>query len=158
MKQLLLAVAALLVISGSVSAQESYTVNASATNVVRVERERVRWNTFVCTRFALAASCTQAQACVAAGVTGGASCTVANARAADVEIFSNNLAGRDAFFSFQLLLKLVLPVLKANDVSSDHSSQQTNWTNGSTAVKDAMCAAAGAPVPATTALGCNLYP
>lgn len=158
MKQLLLAVAALVLISGSASAQESYTVNASAANVVRVERERVRWNTFVCTRFALPASCTQAQACVAAVVTGGASCTVVNARAADVEIFANSLAGRDAFFTFQLLVKLVLPSLKGNDVNFDHNAQQANWNAGNDTVKNAMCAAAGAPVPTTVAAGCNLYP
>lgn len=148
----------MLVIGSAASAQETYSIPVTAGNVVRVDRQRVRWNTSVCVRFALVASCTQAQACVPAGVVGGASCTVANARAEDVEIFANTQAGRELFFIHQILVKLLLPTLKEGDVNADYNAQRVNWNAGNNTVKDAMCAAALAPVPASVALGCNLYP
>ncbi len=158
MKQFLLAVAALFVISGTASAQESYTTPVGAQNVVKVNRARLRWNAAVCARYALSATCTQAQVCVPAGVAGGASCTAAAARAVDVEIFANTQPGRELYFIHQLLVKLVVPSLQSSDVIDDITAQQRNWTLGNDTVKNAMCLAAGAPVPATVVLGCNLYP
>ena len=56
----------LLSLAGIASAQETYsvTINLPA-NVAKIDIGRVAYNTGVCSRFALPASCTQAQACAA---------------------------------------------------------------------------------------------
>lgn len=140
------------------SAQETYSVAVPAADVNLVQRSRILWNASVCARFALAASCTQAQACTAAGAPGGASCTAVQARSVDVEIFADTLAGREGFFIRKLLTRLRRDILARDIAGRDGDLQCTNWRAGNDTVKNAMCAAAGAPVPATVALGCNLCP
>lgn len=159
MKRLLLAIVAVLGLPVVVSAQEIYSVNAPATDVNTIERERVKWNTSVCATGSLPASCTQAQICGSARwvsiVGGGASCTAVQARAVDIEIFANSQAGREGFF-VRKLLPILRVILRATNKISDAEAKCINWRNGNDTVKNAMCAAAGAPVPATVALGCQL--
>lgn len=142
----------------SVSAQETWSVNAPAKDVALVDRARAAWNTSVCARFALSPSCTQAQACTAAGAAGGASCTPAQARAVDVQIFPATLAGRQDFFVFKILLRVRREMLEREQTVIDSEQKCINWRAGNDTIKNAMCAAAGAPIPATVAAGCNLCP
>lgn len=142
---------------------ESYTLVASSANATLVNRGRILWNTGVCTRFALAASCTQAQACAAAvargiAVPGGASCTAAQARTVDIEIFANSTAGRDLYFTHQQAVKVIIPLLIKAAEEADRTAQAANYKAGNDATKNAMCAAAGPPVPPTVADGCSLFP
>lgn len=158
MKKILILALGLLALGTFSEAQETWSVTAPSPDVALVDRARVDWNTSVCARFNLAASCTQAQACIAAGVTGGGSCTLPNARAADVEIFANTLAGREGFFIRKVLLRVRRELLGRERSELDGRQACINWRAGNDTVKNAMCAAAGAPVPATVALGCNLCP
>lgn len=157
MKKLLLLIFPLMVLAqSSQAAQETYSVTAPAQDVAFIDRSRVKRNTAVCARFNLAASCTQGQACTAAGAAGGASCTAIQARAVDVEIFANTLAGRETFFIQKILKRVRDEVLKLELGNDDAAQKCINWRAGNDTVKDAMCAAAGSPVPATVALGCQL--
>jgi hypothetical protein len=149
MKKLFLAVSFVLV-GSFVHAQETYSINAPSGYVTRLDRKRIEWNTAVCTGFRppLVATCTQPQACVAGGVAGGASCTVPNARAAGYEIFANTLAGRETFLIQRGLRVLIDKVWKSEDALSSKVIQCINFRAGNATVKNAMCAAAGSPVPA----------
>lgn len=146
-KATVLVVVAVGLASGA-EAQESYTVNATAAHVTRLDRQRTRWNTAVCARFALAPSCTQALACSSAGV---GSCVTANIRAADIEIFPNTLTGRNDYF-VQKILKALADAWKSDDVAKDAALQCVNWTAANQTTRDGMCTAASLPA------GCDLCP
>jgi hypothetical protein len=134
---------------------ETYVINASVNDVALIDRERVAWNTSVCARGNLPANCTQSQACVALAAPGGAACTPAQARQVDAEIFANSQVGREGYFNRKILVS-VKSSLKRKYSQLDSNSQCDNWAAGTPADKDAMCAAAKPPVPATVAAGCNL--
>src|SRR5687768_9027420 len=63
-------------------AQETYSLPASAGNVVTLSEVITFYNGETCGRYSLAESCTQAQVCTASGAAGGSSCTAGQARAA----------------------------------------------------------------------------
>lgn len=91
------------------SAQETFSFSATANQVTRVDRGRLVTNAKTCQRLSTVASpltftCTQAQACVNAGAAGGASCTAAQARAANARIYPATLAGREEFLGFGIIV------------------------------------------------------
>jgi len=100
----LLSLAGLLIIATSAVAQETYSVAIVApANVAKIDLGRSQANSASCTRYALLATCTQAQVCVAANVPGAAACTVADAIAAGVRIYPATLAGRESFVTNELV-------------------------------------------------------
>jgi hypothetical protein len=108
-------------------------------------------NNSVCAAVDLASGCTQAQACTAANATGGASCTAAQARNANVRIFPQTFAGREEFFQFRIALPKFLE-LRAEIVNLNQAHAKRTWDAGNQTVRDGMCTAAG------LAAGCLLYP
>ena len=149
MKKLILA--ALLVAFASVaSAQETYsiTVGGTTTNrnsiVGQIELGRVQKNTDVCTRAELPASCTQAQACAALGVTGGASCTAADALAAEARIYAATLAGREAFITNELI-RFRVPIYLLEQISREAAVYKTWCQSANQTSLNVVCAAAGLP-------------
>lgn len=165
MKKVLVGIGLVLGLAVAAEAQvasESYTLAVNSRNATLNDRARISWNTGVCSRFNLSASCTQSQACagaVAAGIAvpGGASCSAAQARTLDLEIYANSTTGRDLFFTHQYAMKIILPLLERAASSSDATAKQANYCAGNDTVKNGMCLAAGAPVPATVAAGCALF-
>lgn len=83
-----------------VQAQETYSLPASAGNVVTLNEVITFYNGETCARYSLALTCTQAQACTSAVAPGGASCTAAQARNAGVRIYALTQAGREEFVTF----------------------------------------------------------
>jgi hypothetical protein len=145
------AVIAILLAPTLLCAQETYSLPANATQVQKVDRARVRQNTATCGRFALAPTCTQAQACVSAEASGGASCTAAQARNANAEIFANSQAGREAFLQDRIRKDIQDFVQAA--ASEDQAGFCNWWKNAATQVqKDAVCTASVPPLPA----GCEV--
>lgn len=103
MKRLAQTIAILLAFSLPAQAQENFAFSLSAPNVSKLDLGRVQHNTRVCESRALQANCTQAAICVAAGVSGGASCTAPDALAAGVRIYANTQTGREAFIANELV-------------------------------------------------------
>jgi hypothetical protein len=149
MKSVLVVLA--LVLAGSLaSAQESYTFSVGGTTTNRasvlgqLELGRVQQNTDVCTRASLPSDCTQAQACVALGVTGGASCTAADAIAAQARIYPASLAGRESFVANELVRRYVETFL--GRAKAEEANAFKTWcVSASQAQRDPICTAAGLP-------------
>ncbi len=91
-----------LLAAASASAQETYSLQADAPSVVILTDLATFNNARTCLTLGLAVGCTQAQACTAANAAGGASCTAAQARAANVRIWPATLAGREEYVMFQI--------------------------------------------------------
>ena len=104
MKKLLLALT-LVALPSMVEAQEVYSISATANQVTRITRANALTARRTCLRLGLAEGCTQAQACVAANAAGGASCTAAQARAANARIYPITQAGREEFITFEFIVK-----------------------------------------------------
>jgi hypothetical protein len=127
--------------AGLASAQETYSIAlggtsentkaAKQTQVGMVNLGRLQWNEDVCKAGSLPATCTQAQACAALNVAGGASCTAAAALAADARIFPDSLAGREGFI-VNVMVKKVSPTYLSEQVVRDKAKA------------DVFCASAGA--------------
>jgi hypothetical protein len=127
--------------AGLASAQETYSIalggtaentkSAKQTQVGMVNLGRLQWNEDVCKAGSLPATCTQAQACSALNVAGGASCTAAAAMAADARIFPDSQAGREGFIA-NVMIKKVSPTYLSEQVVRDKAKA------------DAFCASAGA--------------
>ena len=151
MRKLLLAVAVLFV-AASVQAQETYsvTLGGSTTNrnslVGQVELGRTQHNTDVCRRSTppLADTCTQAQACVALGVEGGASCTAANALAAEARIYAGTLAGREAFVTNELI-RFRVSIYLLEQITREAAVYKTWCQSANQTSLNVVCAAAGLP-------------
>lgn len=107
MKKILFSIALLLLTAGLTSAQETYSIAATANQVTRVSRAVLTFNAKSCLRLNAVggATCTQAQACTAAAAAGGASCTAAQARAANARIYPNTQPGREEFVTFALVAR-----------------------------------------------------
>ena len=88
---------AVLLFPAFAQAQEAYTVNATAGQVTRLTKAVTIQNRQTCAASGFPASCTQAQVCVQANAGGGAACTAGQARAANVRIYPNTLAGCATF-------------------------------------------------------------
>jgi hypothetical protein len=123
-------------------AQETYSIPATAAQAARVERQRVRQNAMTCKRFNLAPTCTQAQACVAAGAAGGAACTALQARATtpSSEMFPATLAGRESMIIFAIVVPHFNDFL-TQDIADDSAAYCIWWKDAATtrAAKDIDC-------------------
>jgi len=146
MKRLILAV--LVILSASLaSAQETYsvTVGGTATNrnslVGMLELGRVQQNTDTCARASLPSTCTQAQACVALGVTGGASCTNLDAVSARARIYPATLVGREGFVTNEMI-RVRAPEYYAEQVRRD-AVTLASYCAASQTNRDALCSLLG---------------
>ena len=132
------------------SAQETYsiTVGGTTTNrnsvVGQIELGRVQKNSDVCTKALLPSSCTQAQACVALEVPGGASCTAAQALAAEARIYPATLAGREAFVTNELI-RFRVPIYLLEQISRGALVYKTWCQSANQTSLNVVCAAAGLP-------------
>ena len=141
MKKLILV--CLLVLAQVASSQETYSVNLSAAaNVAKLDLGRTQYNAGVCSRLSLPASCTQAQACVAANVVGGASCIAADAQAAGVRIYANTLAGREGFVANELV-RVKLAEFVQRNAEAAMVTLRTFCLAATQPQKDAICTASG---------------
>jgi len=143
----ILATLAFVLVAGLASAQETYSISVGGTTANRnsivgqLDLGRTQNNTDVCTRASLPASCTQAQACVALQVTGGASCTAADAISAHARIYANTLAGRESFVANELI-RLRAPDFLAEQTVRDQAAV-TAWCAISQANRDSFCTLIG---------------
>lgn len=131
-------------------AQETYSVPATAGQVMDLTQIVAAHNEQTCERLSLTDACTQAQACTAANAAGGSSCTAAQARAANARIFPATQAGREEFVIFVIVAPRFAD-LRAGIVG--HTRQRfCDWfTNtASQAQRDSVCTNAGRPA------GCNV--
>ena len=130
MKRLILTLA-LFLFAGLASAQETYSFSVGGTTgnrnslVGMLELGRLQQNADVCAKPAalqppviLPATCTQAQACTALGVAGGASCTATDAINARARIYPASLAGREAFLANEMV-RTKAPEFYAEQVKRD---------------------------------------
>jgi hypothetical protein len=137
----------LLVVSYS-NAQETYNVNVSANQVVRLTTSINMANASICLGANLPIGCTQAQLCIARNVPGGASCTAGQARNAFARIYPITQAGREEFLIYYLILPSFRS-LDAEDFGFDGKIFCMAWPVLSQSVKDNICTTAG------LAAGCN---
>lgn len=140
----------LLLLAAPLAAQESYTISANAGQVADLTLIVSANNGRTCLRLGQVELCTQAQACVAAGATGGASCTAGQARAANARIFPATQAGREEFVTFVIAAPRFQD-MKQGIVGYDQERAKANWTVFNQAQKDAACASLG------RAAGCQLF-
>jgi hypothetical protein len=145
MRKLLLIAAMTMATCAQAWAQETYSVSYSAANVARFNRVRVAINKVTCNRLGLTDTCTQAEACTAANAAGGASCTAAQAKAANARIYGDSQPEREALFTdyAQNSLKAIERAL----LTEPEARQTCDWfTNTATAQqKQDFCTNAGNP-------------
>lgn len=131
----------------SVLAQEAYTVpptgNGTAQQQADLTAIVAAYNANTCEGLKLATSCTQAQACTAANAAGGASCTAAQARAANARIWPNTTAlERSEFVTFVY----ATPSFNADRIRianrRDYARAVATWAAASVANRNAVCTAA----------------
>lgn len=146
MKRLILSL--LLLTAVSASAQETYSIAIlNPANVTKLDVGRQLANQAVCTRFSLAASCTQAQACAASfSATGqpvsGAACTANEAQTAGVRIYPNSLSGREGFITTELI-KAQLDVFARQRAKLDFAALQAFCKVATQPQIDGVCTATG---------------
>jgi hypothetical protein len=131
-------------------AQETYSIAVtSPANVAKLDLGRVQQNTATCKSKSLPATCTQADICVAANVSGGAACTVVDANAAGVRIYANTVSGREAFMALALL-KPRLDDFVEIQAALGMQGLRAFCLAGNQAAKDGICTASG------QAAGCGI--
>lgn len=131
------------------TAQEAYTINASAGQVASLSDIVAGYNNQTCLKFALVIGCTQAQACTAANAAGGSGCSAAQARAANARIFPQTLAGRDEYVTFQIAAPTFLSQ-KAGIVGVAVASKCAVFLAMNQTAKDAELTSIGFPTGGTT--------
>ncbi len=136
--------------AASATAQEAYSISASAQNVTDLTSVVAAKNVKTCLRLGQVAACTQAQACTAASAAGGASCTASQARAVNARIFPATLAGREEYTAFQIVLPAFLDQLAAVPGQAQKQACLA-WQGYNTTQKNTACTAFGLPN------GCALY-
>jgi hypothetical protein len=144
--------ALLVLLAATASAQEDLTITIPAAELPHLINQVATTNVETCERLHLAVTCTQAQACVAAAAVGGASCTAAQARAADARIFPATTAGRSEYVTF----RLVAPQVEAAKprVTARNKKRMCVWFNGlNQTQKDAECVKHDSPAGCDA--GCN---
>jgi hypothetical protein len=130
---------AFLLAASSASAQEVYSLTASAGQVAQHDRDRAARNRQTCQQLALAVTCTQAQACTAASAPGGSGCSAAQARGAGVRIYPATLAGREEFLTFDIVAPEFQRRVAA--ASADEKKAVCSWfVAQNTATQNAECA------------------
>ena len=154
MKRILPLLLLLFSLGAVASAQETYSIPVPAAQIPKVDRARLTKNAETCRTLGLAPACTQAQACTVAGAPGGASCTLAQAQAAGVEIHAATLAGRESFLQ-SIVREHIRAFITQVDVE-DRTSFCVWWRAAATTQtqRNNVCNAS------TPALGngCNLCP
>jgi len=130
--------------ASSLEAQETYTLNASAPQVSRLNVVVNSVNDRACVSNNLPSGCTQAQVCTAAGTPGGSSCTAAQARTANVRIFPLTQAGREEYITFNLVAQQVQSYFEAT-IDYNHNKYCTWFRAQTVTVKNAECSKSGAP-------------
>lgn len=146
-----LIVLAFVLTTAAAEAQETYSVNATAGQVTDLVSIAAAENEKVCYRYNLALTCTQAQACTAAGAAGGASCTAAQARAAQARIFPATQAGREEFVTFKMLAPVFID--QRASIGGWHRERLCIfWSSANQTQKDALCTGSG------QSTNCNLCP
>jgi len=156
----LLAVVALLLFAAFANAQETYSVTLGGTTTNRaslvgqVDLGRVQVNSDVCTAKALAATCTQAQACVAYGVAGGAACTAADALAAEARIYPDSTGGRESFVANQVV-RFRLSMYLTEQLRREADAYKSWCVDANQTARNTVCALVNAINPAVPATGCN---
>lgn len=148
MKSLPLAALFVLALSAYAGAQETYSLPAGAGNVTTISTLIAKGARDTCLRLNLLATCTQAEACQAAGAVGGTGCTAAQARTANARIYPNTFAGREEFTTFEIALPQFI-LLVASQQAEDRRAYCTNWNAASVATRNAFCTSIG------LATGCN---
>jgi hypothetical protein len=131
-------------VATNIRAQETYSIPATANQVSKLTVILVANNEKTCLKLNLATTCTQAQACTTAGAPGGASCSAAQARNANVRIYPTTQAGREEFLTFVF----VAPGFQnAYNDQSDyyHNKYCAWWALQNDATKDSECSKSGAP-------------
>jgi hypothetical protein len=125
-------------------AQETYSANYGAAAVTRFDKVRVGVNNETCRRLSLSASCTQAQACVAAGAANGAACSTADAVAVDARIYPNTQAGREELYKANSEARL--KAIERRLLKEPDSRAVCTWYASATGVERAtFCATVGLP-------------
>ncbi len=142
MRSLFLAAVAVLALSAVSHAQETYSLPAGAGNVVTLTAVITGLNGDNCARYSLPRTCTQAQVCTAAGAPGGASCTAAQARGANVRIYPLTQAGREEFVTFGIALPEFLRLV-ANQQQETRRAFCEGWNAANTTARNNACSALG---------------
>lgn len=132
-------------------AQETYSLSATAQQVSDLTLIVTAANGRACESFNLAETCTQAQACTAANAAGGASCTAAQARAANARIFPLTQPGREEFVTFMIAAPRFQD-FKVGIVGRDHDKMCQFWSTATQVQKDTTCTSVG------RSAGCQLCP
>lgn len=130
-----------ILVSVPVAAQESYTVNSSAAQVVRLTKAVTIANRQTCATYGFPSACVQADTCTAKGL---GACTPAQARAANVRIYPNTLAGREEFVTFGLVVP-AFQQLMSTAVTTDQQDFCGAFKAASQATRDATCTTYGLP-------------
>lgn len=164
MKKLLPLLALGFLWSTAVSAQETWTLQPVATEVLDGDFGRLDTNKATCARFGLAAGetdaaqCTQASACSAVpACAGGASCTAVQAIACNRRIYPNSTAGREQWAGIELV-RPALALIHARraptpGAGSDLRAYCLNfWIPASQVTRDGECTKSGLPP------SCNICP
>jgi hypothetical protein len=129
--------------------QETYSLPAGAGNVATLSAVITNLNGEVCVRGSLPRTCTQAQACVALSIAGGASCTAANARNGSARIYPLTQPGREEFVTFGIALPRFLELVAAQ-VLEDRRASCEAWLGLTQGQRDTFCTAT-----LSLAAGCN---
>lgn len=127
-----------LLLAAPVAAQETYSLPAGAGNVTTLSAVIAGLNGAVCDRGGLPRTCTQAQACTNLQTAGGASCTAAQARAANTRIYPLTQAGREEFVTFGIALPRFLDLV-ANQREEDRRASCTAWLALTQGTRDTFC-------------------
>jgi hypothetical protein len=148
MRKSLIVVAALFgaLFAVGASAQESYSVPATAQQQADLAEGVGSFNIKTCRRLSLAVGCTQAQACVAANAAGGASCTAAQASATvpSCRIYtSTTQAGREEFVQKVLVLPHFNDLKEAITPPMNQYQACLKWQTDNATARGTTCTSAG---------------
>lgn len=150
MKKLLLL--SLFAFATNLSADEDLTINIITAQTSNLNAIITMENEKTCDSRGLALSCTKAQACVAYGAVGGASCTDAQARAVGAMIYPITNGGRSDFVKFKYA-GVAFTASKA-ELSAWNQIKYCRFTypGQNQTARDAACTAKG------LSAGCELCP
>lgn len=128
-------------------ASESYTTPINDSRQAQVTILVQAQNVAVWRRAGVALASTQAQVCTALSVPGGASCTNAQARAANARIYPQTQAGREEFWNFKLLPDNFADVDQAVIQAARYLWRDWYKNVANQTAKDAECTNAGMAAP-----------
>lgn len=123
-------------------AQETYSISATAGQVASLAEIIAVDNVTTCITWGFSPGCTQGDVCIAAGATGGASCTAAQARAKGVRLWPATQAGREEYVIFSIAAP-EFQSRKARYVQVSKSAYCWWFDHSNQTVKDAECTKVG---------------